>query len=63
LQAQLTESIRSLTLTALITGIFEAIRQLMAPPEPAKKRRIGFVQTDQDFGKRLKNYEPRSQSA
>jgi len=29
-----------------ITGILEAIRQLMAPPEPAKKRRIGFVQTD-----------------
>lgn len=29
-----------------ITGILEAIRQLMAPPEPAKKRRIGFVQND-----------------
>ncbi len=29
-----------------ISGILEAIRQLMAPPEPAKKRRIGFVQTD-----------------
>ena len=29
-----------------IAGILEAIRQLMAPPEPAKKRRIGFVQTD-----------------
>jgi hypothetical protein len=29
-----------------ITGILEAIRQLMAPPEPAKKRRIGFVQSD-----------------
>jgi ORF6N domain len=29
-----------------ITGIMEAIRQLMAPPEPTKKRRIGFVQTD-----------------
>lgn len=29
-----------------ITGILEAIRQLMAPPEPMKKRRIGFVQTD-----------------
>jgi len=26
-----------------ITGILEAIRQLMAPPEPAKKRRIGFM--------------------
>jgi len=26
-----------------ITGILEAIRQLMAAPEPAKKRRIGFV--------------------
>ncbi len=29
-----------------IAGILEAIRQLMAPPEPAKKRRIGFVQND-----------------
>ncbi len=29
-----------------IAGILEAIRQLMAPPEPAKKRRIGFVQPD-----------------
>jgi len=29
-----------------ITGILEAIRQLMAPSEPVKKRRIGFVQTD-----------------
>ena len=29
-----------------ITGILEAIRQLMAPPEPAKKRRIGFVQSE-----------------
>jgi hypothetical protein len=29
-----------------ISGILEAIRQLMAPPEPAKKRRIGFVQSD-----------------
>jgi hypothetical protein len=29
-----------------IAGILEAIRQLMTPPEPAKKRRIGFVQTD-----------------
>lgn len=29
-----------------ITGILEAIRQLMAPPEPEKKRRIGFVQND-----------------
>ena len=29
-----------------ISGILEAIRQLMAPPEPAKKRRIGFVQND-----------------
>ncbi len=29
-----------------ISGILEAIRQLMAPPEPAKKRRIGFVQDD-----------------
>ena len=29
-----------------ITNVLEAIRQLMTPPEPAKKRRIGFVQTD-----------------
>jgi hypothetical protein len=29
-----------------IAGILEAIRQLMAPPEPTKKRRIGFVQND-----------------
>lgn len=29
-----------------ITGILEAIRQLMVPPEHTKKRRIGFVQTD-----------------
>jgi len=29
-----------------IAGILEAIRQLMAPPAPAKKRRIGFVQND-----------------
>ena len=29
-----------------ITGILNAIRDLMAPPEPPKKRRIGFVQTD-----------------
>jgi hypothetical protein len=29
-----------------ISGILDVIRQLMAPPEPAKKLRIGFVQTD-----------------
>jgi len=29
-----------------ITGILNAIRELMRPPEPPKKRRIGFVQTD-----------------
>ncbi len=29
-----------------IAGILDAIRQLMAPPEPAKKRRIGFVRDD-----------------
>ena len=29
-----------------ITGILEAIRQLMIPPEAGKKRSIGFVQTD-----------------
>jgi len=27
-------------------GILDAIRQLMVPPEPTKKRRIGFVQDD-----------------
>jgi len=30
-----------------ITGILNAIRELMRPPEPPKKRRIGFVQTDE----------------
>jgi hypothetical protein len=29
-----------------ISGILHAIRELMLPPEPQKKRRIGFVQTD-----------------
>ena len=29
-----------------IAGILEAIRQLMAPPAPTKKRRIGLVQSD-----------------
>ena len=29
-----------------IVGILDAIRQLMAPPEPTEKRRIGFVQND-----------------
>ena len=29
-----------------IAGILVAIRQLMASPEPTKKRRIGFVQND-----------------
>lgn len=29
-----------------ITGILNAIRELMRPPEPPPKRRIGFVQTD-----------------
>jgi hypothetical protein len=29
-----------------ITGILEAIRQLMVPPEAAKTRRIGFMQSD-----------------
>ena len=29
-----------------IAGILDAIRQLMVPPEPPKKRRIGFVQND-----------------
>ena len=26
--------------------VFEAIRELMAPPEPPKKRRIGFLSGD-----------------
>jgi hypothetical protein len=26
--------------------VFDAIRELMAPPEPPKKRRIGFVSGD-----------------
>jgi len=29
-----------------IAGILDAIRQLMTPLEPIKKRRIGFVQND-----------------
>ncbi|MBI2311595.1 MAG: hypothetical protein HYU77_03730 [Betaproteobacteria bacterium] len=29
-----------------ITKIMEGIPQLMAPPEPTKQCRIGFVQTD-----------------
>jgi hypothetical protein len=29
-----------------IAGILNAIRELMAPPQPIKKRRIGFVQID-----------------
>ena len=29
-----------------IAGILEAIRELMRPPEPPKKRKIGFVQDD-----------------
>lgn len=29
-----------------ITGILSAIRELMTPPPPAKKRRIGFIQDD-----------------
>lgn len=29
-----------------IASILSAIRELMVPPEPTKKRRIGFVQTD-----------------
>ena len=35
-----------------IAGILDAIRQLMAPPEPTKKRRIGFVQNDWSLRKR-----------
>ena len=30
----------------VIAGILDAIRQLMAPPEPEKKRRIGFIHND-----------------
>ena len=37
-----------------ITRILEAIRQLMVPPEPAKNRRIGFVQTDWMVESRMK---------
>ncbi len=29
-----------------IVGILDAIRQLMTPPEPTRKRRIGFVQDE-----------------
>ncbi len=29
-----------------IAGVLDAMRALMAPPEPPKKRRIGFVQND-----------------
>jgi hypothetical protein len=29
-----------------IVEIVQAIRSLMAPPEPTKKRRIGFIQSD-----------------
>jgi hypothetical protein len=29
-----------------IAGLIDAIRQLMSPPEPLKKRKIGFVQDD-----------------
>lgn len=29
-----------------IAGILDAIRQLMTPPEPTKKRRIGFMQNE-----------------
>jgi hypothetical protein len=29
-------------------AVFDAIRELMAPPAPAPRRRIGFVSTDED---------------
>ena len=29
-----------------LAGILDAIRKLMTPPEPTRKRRIGFIQTD-----------------
>lgn len=29
-----------------IASILTAIRELMAPPEPPKKRRIGFIQSE-----------------
>jgi hypothetical protein len=29
-----------------IAGLIDAIRQLMSPPEPANKRKIGFVQDE-----------------
>jgi hypothetical protein len=29
-----------------IAGLMNTIREMMSPPEPAKKRRIGFIQSD-----------------
>ncbi len=29
-------------------AVFDAIRELMTPPQPAPRRRIGFVSTDED---------------
>jgi hypothetical protein len=31
---------------AQFKAVFDAIRELMSPPEPAKKRRIGFISSD-----------------
>src|SRR3972149_3297765 len=41
-----------------IAGILDAVRTLMAAPEPAKKRRIGFVQKDWTHGGRLIKNRP-----
>jgi len=30
----------------LFKSVFDAIRELMTPPEPPRKRRIGFVSDD-----------------
>ena len=41
--------LRSQTVTSRqFKAVFDAIRELMAPPVPTPKRRIGFVSTDED---------------
>ena len=32
--------------------VFDAIRELMSPPMPAPRRRIGFISTDEDPGRK-----------
>ena len=32
--------------------VFDAIRELMSPPMPAPRRRIGFISTDEDLGRK-----------